>query len=132
MTFSLHPQLKADCHQLGTLKLCTVLLHQNAAVPWFILVPHTDCTELLELSESDQVQAMSECSRVGAVIKKRWSSPKLNFGAIGNMVPQLHLHVIGRSPDDPCWPNPVWGNLQVDGTYSDAELSSISDELFRQ
>lgn len=128
-SFQMHPQLVEDCHVVGRLQDCHVLLHCNAAVPWFILVPEADAAELLDLPTEQRDRVMEECALVGRFIRQRFQSPKLNFGALGNLVPQLHLHVIGRHPEDPCWPNPVWGNLQVSEKYSPEEQEQIKHEL---
>ena len=111
-SIKLHPQLVKDCHVLGRFELCYVLLHKNSVLPWFILVPETEVPDLLDLAEAERNLAMAECANVSGFIKKSLGYPKINFGAIGNVVPQLHLHVIGRKPDDPCWPNPVWGEFE--------------------
>ncbi len=128
-SFELHPQLVEDCHKVGRLTECHVLLHSNAAVPWFILVPETEIADLLDLPSEQRDQIMDECALIGRFVRQRFHSPKLNFGALGNLVPQLHLHVIGRHPEDPCWPNPVWGNLQVIEGYSPESQEQIKREL---
>jgi diadenosine tetraphosphate (Ap4A) HIT family hydrolase len=123
--FLLHPQLAADCHHFGRLGDARLLLHRNAMLPWFILVPETDQQELLELPAKTQAALLADCSRLGAFVKSHFGCPKLNFGAIGNLVPQLHLHVIGRRPGDACWPAPVWGHLQRSEAYSENELDVL-------
>ncbi len=128
-SFEFHPQLVEDCHVMGRLTECHVLLHSNASIPWFILVPETNVADLLDLPTEQRDRIMEECALIGRFIRQRSQSPKLNFGALGNLVPQLHLHVIGRHPEDPCWPNPVWGNLQESGTYSENLLKEIQQEL---
>lgn len=127
--FRIHPQLLVDCHVLGRLKHCHVLLHKNALVPWFILVPETGVTELLEVPAPLREQIMGECAAVAAFIKRRFHSTKINLAALGNLVPQLHLHVIGRSDNDACWPRPVWGNLDTDKSYITVELEAIREDL---
>ena len=123
--FEIHPQLLADCHRIGCLQLCHVLLHKNAVVPWFILVPETAVTDLLDLPPESRNAVMSEASMVSQLIKTALGWPKVNFAAIGNLVPQLHLHVVGRRPDDPCWPAPVWGNLTASREYSATDLDRM-------
>ena len=127
--FELHPQLLADCHVLGRLQSGHLLLHRNAAVTWFILVPETDAVDLLDLPPDQLTQAMTDCLAISAYLKSERNFPKVNFGALGNLVPQLHLHIIGRSPDDACWPQPVWGNLPEGPAYKAAELESIRTNL---
>lgn len=110
---------------MGQLSHCQLLLHKNAAVLWFILVPDTEVTDLLELPPQQAQAVLEECRQVARYIKQQAGYPKINFGAIGNLVPQLHLHVIGRRPDDPCWPQPVWGHLKTQGRYTDRDIAAI-------
>jgi len=124
-SFSLHPQLIKDCHRLGQMNFCHLLLHRNALVPWFILVPETEVSDLLDLPAVLRSKALDDATRVSRFIKKELGWPKVNFGAIGNLVPQLHLHVIGRRESDPCWPMPVWGNLKDAEPYSDQQIEEI-------
>jgi len=123
--FKLHPQLLVDCHVLGRLPSGHLLLHRNASVTWFILVPETDAVDLLDLPQDQLTQTMTDCRAISAYLKFKRKYPKVNFGALGNLVPQLHLHIIGRTPDDACWPQPVWGNLPEGPAYKAALLESI-------
>jgi len=127
--FALHPQLQTDCHVLGQLPQCTVLLHRNAVVPWFILVPRTEQLELLELPDVIRNAVLDEAALVARFLKSRFPVTKLNVAAIGNMVPQLHLHVIGRSVGDACWPHPVWGNLPETQAYPPEQVLLLEQEL---
>ncbi len=127
--FHIHPRLLADCHNLGRLPACHLLLHRNATLPWFILVPETDLPDLLDLGAGPREAVMAECALVSAYLKTGLGHPKVNFAAIGNLVPQLHLHVVGRAPGDPCWPAPVWGNLQPGPAYTPERLREILDGL---
>jgi len=68
---------------------------------------------------------MSDCQEISRHLKQTQKNPKVNFGALGNLVPQLHLHVVGRSPDDPCWPQPIWGNLSVKKSYDEQAVATI-------
>lgn len=111
--FSLHPQLLADCHPLGRLSATHLLLHRNAAVPWFILVPETDQANLLDLPADARAAVLDDCARVSDHLTSVLGYPKVNVAWIGNLVPQLHIHVIGRRPGDACWPKPVWGHLDT-------------------
>ncbi|WP_428771689.1 HIT domain-containing protein [Vibrio sp.] len=111
MSFSLHPQLAKDTDLIGEYPLCLVLLHKDAAVPWVILVPKREnARELYLLPMQDQQQFLLESQAVCSVLEAEFQPDKLNTGALGNMVPQLHLHHIARFSDDPAWPGPVWGN----------------------
>lgn len=127
--FEIHPQLSNDCHRLGRFRLCHLLLHRNAALPWFILVPETTLGDLLDLPAAARTTAIDEAAAVSAFVKDELGWPKINFAAIGNLVPQLHLHVVGRRPDDACWPAPVWGNLRETETYTPAALAQLVSGL---
>jgi len=127
--FLIHHQLLADARLLGRLKHCHVLLHKNALVPWFILVPDVDSADLLDLPALQRNLIIDECAVIAGFIKRHFHSTKINCAALGNLVPQLHLYVIGRSASDPCWPRPVWGNLDTDKPYSTMELESICKRL---
>jgi diadenosine tetraphosphate (Ap4A) HIT family hydrolase len=124
--FQIHSQLLADCHVLGKFDLCYLLLHKNGALPWFILVPQTDVGDLLDLPPDLRTTAMNEAALVSDFVKKNLNYPKINFAAIGNVVPQLHLHVVGRRAGDPCWPAPVWGHLGDGPEYSRQRVAEIS------
>lgn len=121
----LHTRLARDTRVLGHFDDTRVLLHRNAAVPWFILVPATDATEFLALPEALRNRVLGEAARTGAFVQQYFGSPKINFAAIGNLVPQLHLHVVGRDPADCCWPDPVWGHLHEHAEYTPAEFAAI-------
>jgi diadenosine tetraphosphate (Ap4A) HIT family hydrolase len=130
--FVIHPRLLADCHRLGRIDTCHLLLHRNAALPWFILVPETQVTDLLDLSPRAREAALDACTLVACYIKAKFGVPKVNFAAIGNLVPQLHLHLVGCAPGDPCWPAPVWGNLDPGPEYSPAQVTAIGAGLRAQ
>ena len=108
--WSLHPQLKKDTIDIGDLPLCRVLVIKDANYPWLLLVPRRDDTvEIIDLSEIEQAQLMTEISRVARALKDITKCDKLNIAALGNAVPQLHVHVIARRKNDAAWPRPVWG-----------------------
>ena len=108
--WSLHPQLERDTVNIGDLPLCRVLVIQDANYPWLLLVPRRpDIVEVIDLDEVEQAQLMTETSRVARVLREITSCDKLNIAALGNMVPQLHVHVIARRKTDAAWPRPVWG-----------------------
>ena len=113
MSFTLHPQLTADTTILGDLPLCRVLLVKEALGPWLILVPRYDALrEIHHLSEQDQQQLMRESSAIAALLEQDYQADKINIGALGNLVPQLHIHHIARFKDDIAWPGPIWGNTK--------------------
>ncbi len=129
--FEIHPQLLADCHRLGKFAFCHVLLNKNGVLPWFILVPQTAATDLLDLAEEQRTIAINEAAVIGQLIKRHLGYGKINCAAIGNVVPQLHLHVVGRKPDDPCWPAPVWGHLTESREYAASRVEQIRQLLVR-
>ncbi|ATX81267.1 Diadenosine tetraphosphate (Ap4A) hydrolase [Mariprofundus ferrinatatus] len=108
----LHPQLEKDCFVVGQLPLCAVLLMNDSNYPWFILVPQREgVTEIHQLPEADQQQLIRESCMFASVIEKEFGADKINIAALGNMVPQLHIHHIVRYKTDPAWPAPVWGKF---------------------
>lgn len=111
--FSLHPQLERDTFSIGDLPLSRVLLVNNCEFPWVILVPRRPKTrEWHNLERHDQLQLHKESMTIGEMLMNLFNGDKLNTAAIGNMVPQLHLHHIVRFKDDQNWPGTVWGNTQ--------------------
>lgn len=125
----IHSQLLADCHYLGALSVCDVLLNRNASVPWFILVPDSQLPDVLDLPEAQGRAVLSECAAVSAFIKGELGYTKVNFAGLGNVVPQMHLHIIGRSKADACWPLPVWGALPEGEEYTQAALQRWQGRL---
>lgn len=121
----LDPRLQADCLPLGTLGGSRLLLMNNALVPWFILVPDTADSELYELPPEQQSEVLAAINALSALLKSRLDARKINVAAIGNVVAQLHVHVVGRRPDDFCWPGVVWG-AQERRPYTDAEVADIA------
>jgi len=108
--WSLHARLKEDTIDIGDLPLCRVLVIKDANYPWLLLVPRRpDIIEIIDLEEVEQAQLMTEVSRVARALKDVTKCDKLNIAALGNMVPQLHVHVIARRTSDAAWPRPVWG-----------------------
>lgn len=108
--FELHPQLAQDTMVVGDFPLCRLLLMNDVNYPWFILVPKRNgIREVFELDEKDQLQLLRESSQLSRVLHHAFQADKLNVAALGNMVPQLHIHHIVRYQSDPAWPKPVWG-----------------------
>ena len=108
--WSLHPQLSQDTIDIGDLPLSKVLVIKDANYPWLMLVPRRpEKVEIIDLDEVEQAQLMTEVSRVAKALKEITKCDKLNIAALGNMVPQLHVHVIARRTGDAAWPRPVWG-----------------------
>ncbi len=108
--WSLHPQLAHDTVPVGDLALARVLLMSDANYPCLILVPRRPAlTEIIDLAENEQVQLLGEIAAAARVLKAVTECEKLNIAALGNIVAQLHVHVIARSHSDAAWPKPVWG-----------------------
>jgi diadenosine tetraphosphate (Ap4A) HIT family hydrolase len=119
--FTLHNQLAKDCVPLGDFPLCRALLMNDAQYPWLILVPRReDVAELFQLSRFDQQLLLDEVGSVAAALAGHFSADKMNVAALGNVVPQLHLHIIARFREDPAWPRPVWGVLPAQSYVEDA------------
>lgn len=110
MGFELHPRLAADTIEVARWPLCRILLMNDATYPWLILVPQRPgIRELFQLSADDRHRLMEETSRAAAELQRLFTADKMNIAALGNVVPQLHVHVIARHVGDPAWPRPVWG-----------------------
>ncbi|HXM00562.1 MAG TPA: HIT family protein [Rhizomicrobium sp.] len=108
--FSLHATLAADTAFVADWALSRVLVMNDARYPWLILVPRrAGLSELHDLTNAERVVLIEELSRAGAALKTLTNAAKINTGALGNLVPQLHVHVVARSPGDTAWPGPVWG-----------------------
>ena len=108
----LHPQLEKDCIVLGEFSLCILLLLNDANYPWFILVPkREDIKELHQLSKTEQQLFLQESMFLSQCMERIFHPDKLNIAALGNVVPQLHIHHIARFTTDVCWPEPVWGKV---------------------
>ncbi len=106
----LHPQLAEDTAPVIELPLCEVRLMDDANHPWLILVPRVaDMTEIIDLNAAQRVALTTEIDAVSRAVKALFKPDKLNVAALGNLVPQLHVHVIARYTDDIAWPRPVWG-----------------------
>lgn len=108
--FALDPRLAADTLPVGDLPLCAVLLMNDARFPWLILVPRrAGASEVTDLAEDDAVALMGEIRLATRVMLDLSRPDKVNVAALGNVVAQLHVHVVGRFLSDPAWPGPVWG-----------------------
>ena len=108
--FELHPRLQADTQILGDLPLCRVLLAKDSQYPWLILVPRVaDLREIHHLAPAQQQQLMQESCAVATLMEETLGPDKINVAALGNLVPQLHLHHVARFSTDAAWPGPIWG-----------------------
>jgi len=109
--FQIDPRLASDTLEVASLTLCQVLLLNDRRYDWLVLVPRRESvTEILDLSPQDQAQLWREVTLVAQVLRDAQPDLKLNIGALGNVVRQLHLHVLLRQEGDPAWPGPVWGH----------------------
>jgi diadenosine tetraphosphate (Ap4A) HIT family hydrolase len=109
-TFDLHERLANDCVLVGDLVLCRVLLMDDCRFPWAILVPRrTGAVEIHDLAPADRTALTEEVALVARTLKKVSGTEKMNIGALGNIVRQLHVHIVGRDEGDDAWPGPVWG-----------------------
>jgi diadenosine tetraphosphate (Ap4A) HIT family hydrolase len=109
-TWSLHARLAHDTAPVVDLPLSRVLAFDDANYPWVVLVPRqAGISEIIDLDAAQRTQLMAEIAQVCTALKELTRCDKLNVGAIGNVVPQLHVHVVARRRDDAAWPKPVWG-----------------------
>lgn len=127
--FALHPRLAADSFVLGDFPLCRLLLMNDVHYPWFILVPRRPgAREIYQLEDRDQQQLLRESAQLSRAIMDAYAGEKLNVAALGNVVPQLHLHHIVRYARDAAWPAPVWGRHPVQA-YDEAARRARIDAL---
>ena len=120
--FTLHPQLAQDTLTITDWPLCRVLRMNDTTYPWLILVPRqAGCREITDLPHMERHRLMEEISRASDALQRDCNPTKINVAALGNMVPQLHIHVIARFTDDPAWPKPVWG-VQPPRLFEKAEM----------
>jgi diadenosine tetraphosphate (Ap4A) HIT family hydrolase len=110
MSWTLHPRLEGDTVAVGDLALSRLLLANDANYPWLLLVPRrAGAGEIIDLPEVEQIELLAEIGRACRALRAVTPCDKLNVAALGNVVPQLHVHVIARRRGDPAWPKPVWG-----------------------
>jgi diadenosine tetraphosphate (Ap4A) HIT family hydrolase len=133
MGFTLHERLRQDCLALGDFPLSRLLLMNDSRFPWCILVPAREgVTEIHQLEWDDQVQLLRESGRLSQSLTRLYQPDKLNIAAIGNLVPQLHLHHVVRYRDDVAWPAPVWGKgspARYTEAQADSQVSSLRASL---
>ena len=127
--FELHPQLDKDTFLIGKLALCQVLLMNERQFPWLILVPQRSfIREIYELNENDQTALHEESVAISKILISHFAGDKLNVAAIGNIVPQLHIHHIVRFEHDIVWPKPVWGHITAK-TYTKSQKDRLVSTL---
>ena len=133
MSFALDERLKRDTFVVGDMTLSRILLMNDARWPWLILVPRREgLVELIDLEAADRIQFIEEAAHVSRFLKAHAGADKINLGALGNIVRQLHLHVVARTIGDPAWPGPVWGfgaARRYDGAEAKALIAAAARSL---
>ena len=125
--FELHPQLVKDCVEVIDLPLDRVLLMNDANYPWLVLVPRRPgLRELYELGEADLATFWRESALVGRRMMAHFGGLKFNVAALGNQVPQLHVHHVVRSAEDAAWPRPIWGVVPMKPYAADALAARVA------
>lgn len=123
MGFELHPDLVRDTVEVARWALCRVGLNRERNYPWLILSPmRPNLRDLHDVPAADHATLMAEIGRASAALQRLYAPIKINVAALGNVTPQLHIHVIARRADDPAWPRPVWGVVPA-APYGEAELA---------
>ena len=128
MPFKIDKKFLKSSHHIIELKLCSIRLHDNSKFPWVILIPKRNkITDISDLNSKDQILLMKEIVHVSKIMKKLFKTSKLNIEKIGNMVPQLHIHIIARSKKDSTWPLSVW--VVKGKNYTNAALSIMMQKV---
>jgi diadenosine tetraphosphate (Ap4A) HIT family hydrolase len=110
VSFVLDPRIEADSAFVADLALCQLRLMDDSRFPWLVLIPQRDgLVEIIDLPAADRTALMAEIAHCSSALRAAAPCQKLNIGALGNVVPQLHVHVVARRRDDAAWPGPVWG-----------------------
>ena len=127
--YALHPQLAGETVPVCDLELCRVLLSNDATYPWLVLSPRREgLRDLHDLSKADGIAVLDEIRRCSQALIDLFQPDKMNVAALGNQVPQLHIHVIARFRTDPAWPGPVWGKVPAT-PYDDSARDALIDRL---
>nr|WP_256833749.1 HIT domain-containing protein [Pseudomonas oleovorans] len=127
--FALDSRLQQDCLVIGDFPLCRLLLMNDSNYPWFILVPRREeVSELFQLDAGDQRQLWQETTLLAETLKDIFAADKMNVATLGNVVSQLHMHVIVRRREDASWPAPVWGRHPAQ-PYSEQQVGQVVDKL---
>ncbi len=126
-------RLVADTHPVAELPLCSVRLMDDARYPWLVLVPRVEgAVEILDLSDAEQVRLYDEIRQCARVLQAHTGADKLNIAALGNVVSQLHVHIIARFHDDDAWPKPVWGvhaAVKYEARAADSLINALAAKL---
>lgn len=127
--FALDPRLQQDTLPIGDFPLCRLLLSNDSNYPWFILVPRREAiSEIFQLDVADQQLLWQETTALAQWLKDSFDADKMNVATLGNVVSQLHMHVIVRKRDDAAWPAPVWGKLAAK-PYTAEQVDAIRERL---
>lgn len=127
--YQLHSRLKQDTFFIMDLALSQLLLMNDQRFPWLILVPKRSLIkELYELEQSDQNQLLLEITQISKLFQEKYAADKINIAALGNIVPQLHIHIIARLKQDPAWPSPVWG-FEKPTPYSSSTAENLINDI---
>ncbi len=130
--WTLNPQLAGDTVTVGDLPLSRVLVLKDSNYPWLLLVPRrSGASDITDLNEVEQGQLMTEINRVSLALKDITKPDKLNVAALGNMVSQLHIHIIARRTSDAAWPRPIWGAAPAIG-YDPVEMDAFKKALLKK
>jgi len=128
MSFKIDKKFLKSSHHITDFKLCSIRLHDNSKFPWVILIPKRNkITDMSDLNSKDQILLMKEIVYVSKVMKKLFKTTKLNIEKIGNIVPQLHIHIIARTKKDSSWPLSVW--VVKGKNYSKTTLTNMIEKL---
>lgn len=130
MAFVLDSRLAKDACPVGRNEHSLLLMMNDRRYPWFIVVPTVaDACEWFDLSLSLQQQVHADCVQLGQCVQQAFGSDKINIAALGNIVRQLHVHVVGRRQDDPAWPGPVWGHSPAEPMNTTEQAARMADLL---
>lgn len=131
-TFTLHPKLVEDTVFVTDLPLCRVTLMNDTRFPWLILIPRKEgLRELHQLTKDARDTVMDECALMSEILEDETKAEKMNIAALGNAVPQLHIHIIARFSQDPAWPSPIWGVGEA-VAYENSKRALFIDQLCDQ
>jgi diadenosine tetraphosphate (Ap4A) HIT family hydrolase len=132
MIFQLHPQLQQDCIDIGRFNLCRLLMMNDRQYPWFILVPEKPgLQEIYQLTQTERAMLIDESSYLAENLAELYRADKMNIAAIGNLVPQLHIHHVVRYQNDKSWPSPIWGKFEAI-PYSEQETKDALTRIKMQ
>lgn len=130
MTFVVDDRISSTCFELGDWPLSRILLKNNADYPWLILVPRIEnVQEIDQLAQQSRHLLINEISQLSSIVRTCFKPDKLNVGALGNMVPQLHIHVVARFTHDKLWPHGIWQAAQTTSSYAEDSLNPLLAQL---